>query len=246
MFISRGTPTVPIVGVRPERRSRQPETPVYNPTVEIAPNTTEKIYNIIPIVVSVNYDDLLRVTLEFNRAMFDKYVIVTDVQDHATKRVCEEYGAECMESNKTYENGAKFNKSGLIHEAQRRLHHAYPFHWILLMDADIILPRNFPTLVEKIDQSYLYCMNRRDFETPDDWKRNVYRVYDCVENYPGYFQLYYNKSKLYAPFSPAGDICDFVFAKQFSRRRILAPDSFVTHLGEANRNITGRFTARWE
>jgi hypothetical protein len=177
--------------------------------------------------------------------MFDKYFVVTDSNDSETIELCTRFEVDCRLSDKTRTNGASFNKSGLIHGVQQELHSKYPRHWILVMDADIILPKSFPDLVSRIDPTFLYCMLRKDYKNSEDLAKDVYTIYDNSYTYPGYFQLYYRKNHFYPTFSKAGDICDFVFSHQFSRRAMLSDEVYVTHLGEPNRNVTGRFTERW-
>ncbi len=244
--ISRGRvqPVIEQYPVPVSRRASTKVQPVVPQAASIQPNTADKIYNIIPIVVCVNYADLLSETLERNRKMFEKYVVITDVDDVETIEVCAMHDVDCKLSDKTRVNGATFNKSGLIHDVQKDLHVRYPDHWMLVMDADIVLPPNFPSLVTTLDRSYLYSMPRKDYFVRDDLLNDRYTIYRHSANYPGYFQLYFRKNILYPDFSKAGDICDVVFSSKFSRKTMLS-DVYLTHLGEPNRNVTGRFTQKW-
>jgi hypothetical protein len=203
--------------------------------------------NIVPIVVCVNYDDVIALTLERNRMFFKHYVVVTTNEDHKTIEVCRKYDVTLIVSGKLYDN-AKFNKSGLVNQAQKQVHRDFPDSWVLLLDADIALPPTFEDLVDpaKLDKSTLYSMHRLDFHTYDDYVSGANPVTYGGQTFMGYFQLYFNKSLYYPEHSYDCSYCDDVFMKYFGQNKaVLSEDTRVSHLGIQDVNWGGRVTPRW-
>lgn len=204
---------------------------------------------IIPITVCVGYHDLLGITLRQNRKFFDTYVVVTTPEDVLTQEVCRTFHVEVMTSDLLYHHRARFNKSGMIHQAQQKIHAKYPHHWMLMLDADIVLPDAFDQLVDPaaLDKECLYSFHRVDYPTYQDFvdgtRPKPYR-YDFM----GFFQLYWQKDKYYPPHSMACSRCDMQFAHSFppSRKKILHEDVILRHLGEDSKNWYGRVTPLWE
>jgi hypothetical protein len=99
------------------------------------------------VTVCVNYSHLLKYTIEANRHFFKRWVIVTHKKDLDTIELCKKHNLEYILSKTLYMR--QFFKSGAINEGIEYLGDA---EWILHIDADIVLPQNFPE-VFKGDES---------------------------------------------------------------------------------------------
>jgi hypothetical protein len=186
---------------------------------------------------------MLFTTLQVNRPMFEDFVVVTDVSDKATiaaaaKHTCHVVATDNLVTSK----GASFNKAGLIRVGQQYVHARWPGCWVLLLDADILLP---PQLLEAAskrldDPTALFGMARYDFLPGPDGHFAVESLslangtrYEF--DFSGYFQLYHDKRQLYEPWSQNATGSDTRFALGFDRLRVLGlpHELMVFHLGQA-------------
>lgn len=160
------------------------------------------------VLVCNQYVDLLAVTVLHNLAHFDRLVVVTSDEDNDTPNLCEQFGVECIISTKmrTHEGrGIKprrrgpFNKGAMLNDGFAVLSQR---DWILVTDADIVLPENFRDHLEatELDIDLIYGC-RRDNVT--DLKAFIKTPGDCPRSPEldakgkearnigvGYFQLF--------------------------------------------------------
>lgn len=204
---------------------------------EERPNKTIK--NAVALVVGARMDDYLSVTMENNRPMFDRYYVLTSPDDDATERLCKRLDADIL----TYDGffgvpGCSFNKSGGVRVAQEFIHNRHRAKWIVLMDADVLLP---PEIVEidtdNMRRVALYGMKRLDAQTYEDYKSGNFREYPS--KFAGYFQMYHDKSKLYDRVSRDASKSDIFFRDRFPRRILLEGMSLV-HIGHRFSHWFGR------
>jgi len=225
--------------------------------------------NIVPVVTCVNMSDFLHVSLKHNRRFFKDYIVLTSPEDFKTKRLCELNNVRVIEFSSFFKDGARFNKSGGINWAQKIVHGEYKNSWILLMDADIVLNRDFLDVTKDIkldmeeelkpkysrmtpsssrrrkDSSILYGIDRYDISKNDDLFKKSLPISQKYEvEHAGYFQLYYNKLKYYPIFSENASLCDMEFLDLFSCKKML--DSCVFHLGEKELHWNGRNCSEWK
>lgn len=204
--------------------------------------------NVVVLTLCINYADKLRISLKHNAKMFRQLYVITTKEDTKTVDVCSKYkNVECIYTDKMHANGAVFNKSAMVRQAQDLLHVKYPTSWILLLDADIVLPKKFPAIAKiagDLDKTALYSMYRVDFhkKTDFDQKTNavIYR-----ENFMGFFQMYYDKARVYPYNSNNCAECDLTFSKQFTTKHMLSDFDCVYHLGRENDNWNGRVSEWW-
>lgn len=113
------------------------------------------------VSVCVDYGDVLKLTIPFNRHLFDKWVIVTSPEDVETQDLCKYYKTECVVTDKFYENGDKFNKGKGINEGLKRLKRQ---EWVLHLDSDIVLPANFRQICkeDQLQKDAIYGIDRVD------------------------------------------------------------------------------------
>ena len=198
---------------------------------------------IIPIVTSVKMDDYLSVTMRHNRHLFELYYVLTSPDDEATRILCGGFEANML----TYDHffdvpRCTFNKSGGIRMAQEIIHEKHRAKWVILMDADIILPAELAAVkTSAFTKRWMYGMKRVDAHNYEDYVSNKLRPYHQI--FSGYFQMYHNKSALYPPKSFNASWCDTAFRNLFPRR-ILIPGMSVVHIGERQMHWNGRSMER--
>lgn len=113
------------------------------------------------VSVCVDYGDLLKLSIPFNRHLFDKWVIVTSPDDKETQDLCKYYKVEHVVTDKFYENGDKFNKGKAINEGLKKLKRT---DWIVHLDSDLILPANFRQICkeDQLQKDAIYGIDRVD------------------------------------------------------------------------------------
>lgn len=90
------------------------------------------------VIVCVDMADILAETLPRNKHHFADTWIVTAPDDRCTAAVAAANGARIARSNLFFANGAKFNKFAPLEECLAAMgRHG----WLVLLDADIVLPR---------------------------------------------------------------------------------------------------------
>ena len=208
------------------------------------------------VVVCVRYSDFLAWSLPLNRHFFDRMVVVTDSKDKRTQKLCEYWHVQCVVTDAFYEDGSPFNKGKGINEGLKALDGDA---WVLHLDADIVLPPQFRSILEglKLDPDGLYHADRMMCDSFDKWLRffvepvisNEANIYVHPRPFPlgvrlnksdfggwlplGYFQMWnQGRKKLTYPIrnDDAGH-SDLRFAELFSREhRHMLAEFFVTHL----------------
>lgn len=194
-------------------------------------------------ITCVNYSDFLRLSLPTTKWL--KPTIITRKEDTETQELAAMHGCPYYISEAW---GATFNKAAAINDVLDTS------GWVLLLDADILLPSPFGLPDDKVP---LYGARSRHCEKFEDfgkkWENYPYRrsTYKLGENrfrLAGYFHLWWGPSqpeKL--PPSPRKDASkyDMKHSERFERVELL-PDYEVLHIGESMKNWKGRITEKWE
>lgn len=205
------------------------------------------------IIVSVDYADILELTLPRNAHHFEHVVVITTLPtDQATRAVVAPIeNATCFGTDAFYRDGADFNKGRALELVLSAL--SWP-SWICHLDADVILPRviDWP----KLKVGHLYLGRRRicpDIELGAKLSENQWEDYPiCQEqiDWPGFFQLFHAEDPVLAqrPWYPtnwrhAGGADTEFNNKWFQEQRELVGFA-VLHLGEPRLNWWGRQTPR--
>lgn len=122
------------------------------------------------VVTSVDHADFLCHTLPHNKAHFDRLVVVTAPEDHATRKVCDAWGvrAKCTDAFLSRWGNGVFLKGCGVNEGLRLLDRD---EWIVHMDADVILPPHFRATIElcDLDTTMIYGIDRQCFRSYADW-----------------------------------------------------------------------------
>lgn len=122
------------------------------------------------VITCVNYADILAHTLAHNYSKFDKLIVVSSPEDKKTPKVCDYYGVEYHLTDAFQSRWGHFCKGAAINEGLAKLSKDA---WILLLDADIILPSNFRQVLDRasLDTSMIYGCDRAEFRSFEDWQR---------------------------------------------------------------------------
>jgi len=206
------------------------------------------------ILVSVDYADLLAITLPYNRHHFEEVMVVTTPTDTSTIKVALENQCRVCETNAFYEDGANFNKwraleYGLDLYGRRGL--------MCIMDADILWPKVVQHWLKRgalvYEPGYLYTPERyclEDIRKPvppeSEWKM-LPQLNDS--EWAGYTQIFFANDR-HLPKPPWHDInwrhaggADSFFARCWPRKRWRRPTFKALHLGVTGANWCGRATA---
>ena len=202
---------------------------------------------IIAISVCVNYADLFRIALKTNAGLLDHIYVVTTPDDIHTQDLCKLYSnITLIVSHSIHKNNAKFNKSAMVREAQDIVHKQHANDWIVLLDADIVLPECFKEKFNKdMGKTSLYSIPRVDYHNLESYMSKC-----NGKKYPykfmGYAQIYHDKTKIYPESSTSCAVCDEIFSKQFLCKCELTLGEPCAHLGQEKINWDGRKSPLWE
>jgi hypothetical protein len=199
--------------------------------------------DIVSLTVAVNYHGELAATCSHLVKQCDASYVITSPDDFETERIAVDAGATVVSYHGFHDRGAKFNKSGAIRTAQIAARSRHPGAWILITDADILVPANLREIIlsQSLNRATLYGMKRLDYNTPEDFAAGRVSL-EYPHDFAGYFQLY-RREMLYAAWSDTAGKCDWRFKRLF-RQRVLLP-GVCHHLGFKSKNWEGRTTPEW-
>ena len=218
--------------------------------VEIEKPKFEKIKNIIKdeyytrkldvVIVSVNYNDFLLISLENNSKIFESITVVTSSSDFLCQKICKKFGVKCLVTDIMYENGVVFNKGKAINEGIRSISEP---DYILLLDADILVMEKID--VDSLEDDVLYTSNRYMIDNFDSYqsyisgevdKDNAF-VLEKNEGF-GFFQLFnYGMDIKFPEDSDDASTDDIRFRNRFHLKKSI--EKVILHLGKDS-NWTGR------
>lgn len=210
-------------------------------------------------IVSVDYTDLLRVTLPYNRHHFTDVVIVTSPQDKRNViPVAKANDATTVVTPRFYDGGADFNKWAALEYALDLMRGVVgDLGWVCLMDADILWPRVAP-LSPRVGELWTplrhmapwprtnACGYAGPFPPETEWSR--YPIHRNVAEWAGYSQIFH-ASDPHLPAPPwhetdwkhAGG-ADSLFQRLWPTHAKRRPAWNCLHLGDAGQNWYGRAT----
>jgi hypothetical protein len=199
-----------------------------------------KLRKLDGIIVSVDCADVLKYTLPWNRPHFDRLVVVTASHDKETQRLAQENDALLVISDECYANGDVFNKGRMLNAGLEKLE---PKGWLLFTDADVFLPKQLRSELERyvLNPGCMYYTRRfniqpteveRFISDPTLIKRFPLKDPNTNAHFWGYFQLVHARSravkernalKFPACFSSAASV-DVWFAAQWEpEKKMLLP-----------------------
>lgn len=207
------------------------------------------------IMVSVNYSDLLAITLPYNRQHFDEVYVVTSRADCPNVApITDANDARFLATDLFYENGASFNKWAALEWGLDQIGRK---GWLCIMDADVLWPKDGKDSLTRIMQrGFLLSPLRRMMidlpapftreSIPEESKWKEYPIHRNVNEWAGYSQIFHAED-IHLGAAPwhqtdwkhAGGADSFFQAKwplQFKLR----PNFHCLHLGPAGVNWMGR------
>ncbi len=206
-------------------------------------SATEREKKIDVIIVSVNYNDYLLLSLINNRKIFNNITVVTVDSDKLCQNICKNLGVNCIISERIYENGAKFNKGKAINDAINSLENP---DLILLLDADIIVKDKIE--LSELSDDVLYTSDRIIYKNYESFISETEYLEEVDKGF-GFFQLFcYNNPVInkYCVFPESSDTAegsDIEFKDKFLLKRSIGKK--IIHLGETRENWKGRTTKKF-
>lgn len=120
------------------------------------------------IIVSVNYNDYLSLTLEENVKVFNNITVVTSKDDIECQNICNTFDVNYIISEDILKDGL-INKSIGINKGIKSLNNP---DWILVLDADIVVKDKIN--IEGLDKRTLYTNSRWIIDNIDDY--NLFKI----------------------------------------------------------------------
>lgn len=141
------------------------------------------------LTVCVNYGDFLAVAAAHNRALFDRWLVVTTPEDEETRRVCRHFNLDTLITREGITPCQEFNKGLLVERGLQQLS-TDSWHWHL--DADVILPAHTRQALQvaHLDPEVIYGFDRVMVRSWDDWSRlrdSGYLQQQCHATYEVHF-----------------------------------------------------------
>lgn len=220
------------------------------------------------IVTCVNYGDFLAQTLPHNKSLFDEMTVVTSPEDKHTQRVCEYWNVRCEITDEFRSHFGEFHKGKGINRGLKTLSKS---DWIVHMDADIMLPPLFRSIVNQadFDKTFIYGADRFIVSNYEKWAQFQHKPVLLHENkswihlntFPlgtrvsieqhggyipiGFFQMWHGSTGIhdYPDQHNGAGRTDMLHAIRWPRsKRAMIPELVVYHL-ESEAAVMG---ANWE
>lgn len=201
------------------------------------------------IVTCVGYDDLLEITLRRNMKHFSECCVVTSLDDSRTFDVASSIpGVKIFRTDAFTRYGAKFNKGLAMEEG---LDFFGRHDWMLIWDADIILPDVMD--LSAVESGMLYGASRRIVADVVRYKSSMsFESFPLTEEteFAGFFQLFNADDPVLSvrpwydvTFIHAGGGDSFFQTLWPASKKVRLPIE-VLHLGPKDTNWFGRVSIR--
>ena len=224
------------------------------------------------IITCVGYGDFLAITLPEAKRWFTAITVLTAPEDLDTIALAEREEVSLHITSVWRENGATFNKAAAINSFLDERNLNGTDSWVLLLDADILLPDDLHRDVATLDPQGLYSIKRRMCETEQEWRELItgrrridelplyvpavvngkvwkHRPTDNPAALCGYLQLWHATRAVGLKRLPASSNAtsyDVLFAFSFpDALRSFIEGREVLHLGPRKTNWDGRVSPRW-
>jgi hypothetical protein len=210
----------------------------------------------IAIITSVDFADLLALTLPLNKKHFKSILVVTSPNDKETLEVALEHDCSVHITDAFYRNGAMFNKYRAVEEGLTVFGRAAASHddgWLCVQDADIVWPSLAPRSL--FQQGYLYTPHRRMLsqlttKLPPENEWHVLPYYRNIKEWCGYCHMFHI-SDPYLGQPPWYEIdwkhaggADTYFQLKWPNAFKQRPSWTVLHIGPNGVNWCGRTSPR--
>lgn len=199
------------------------------------------------VIISVEYGDILELTLPYNLPFFTDCVVVTTEADTKTIEVCQQNNVRCHCTDIFYRRRAVFNKFAAVEEG---LNVIGKRDWMLVLDADILIPRRRPPFEPKVGNIYTpvrRIWNPIPSSVPEERLWRTKRPTMAREEFNGYFQLFHaddpvlkDKQEWYETDWTWAGGADTFFHRRWHVGKKVRPPFEVLHLGPPFKNWAGR------
>lgn len=194
-------------------------------------------------IISVEYADILSITLPRNLRHFSRIVVATSHADKDTQSLCESLGVTTYVTNDFYRDGHPFRKWLVLEQVLDILGRD---GLICVLDADIILPAGFSET--EYLRGNLYSPYRRMLDNPKEYTDELdWKTLPLANDreHAGYCHVFHGEDAGPTPWYPdwtsaAGGDSDF--QRKWRRRHRVRPNYECLHLGPAGKNWCGRTT----
>lgn len=148
------------------------------------------------------------------------------------------------ELRKLKRKGLVFDKGGALCQIQTQVlpnENLSENDLVLLLDSDIVLPRNFKNCInkKKFKKNKLYGVHRQDFLFFSDFEKSKNTIDYKIMEGAGFFQMYLNDSSKVCKRTFDCGYVDGEFITQF-KENIILDDLKVSHLGAGDMNWEGK------
>jgi hypothetical protein len=151
------------------------------------------------ITVCVDYSDFLAHSILFNKAAFDRLLVVTAPHDEPTRRICDYHDVEYLVTPEFYVDGNHmipsasgkgrifepvFSKARGINAGLKVLSKS---DWVVHIDADIVMPPRARDLFEVAQPlpTHLHGIDRLMLKNYDDWVKHL--AYPELQHEPNFW-----------------------------------------------------------
>jgi len=207
------------------------------------------------LITSVNYDDLLAITLPTVMREIGGAVIITTREDSATVDVARRHGARVYRTRAFHRNGAAFNKAAALNElVSDEREWDYPDvdldGWVMTLDADIYLPEGFGGVMQReLERGCLHGAHRLMCPDLATWRAGgPFPPIPSPPQLPGFLHVFWAppvEEPWYDDSFEHAGAYDTAFQNRWPKERRRRFSMPVIHLGRLGQNWFGRRTARW-
>lgn len=207
------------------------------------------------VIVSVDYSDILQITLPYNRGNFSEVCVVTSTKDYPNvQAIADPLACKVVATDLFYAKGAVFNKWAAL---EFGLDCFGRKGWMCLLDADILWPQHASASLLRILRSgFLYCPRRRMITDvtgltapPPEETWGNYPLHRQEREFAGYSQIFHGSDPVLGspPWHDTSWIhaggADSFFQAKWPESRKIRPGFQVLHLGSSGMNWCGRSSA---
>lgn len=209
-----------------------------------------QILKIDVVIVSVNYNDFLVLSILHNKKYFSNLIVVTTIDDVKCQEICKKFDVKCVLTDRLTNEGEQFNKGKAINDGIKSIDNP---DWILLLDADILVTKKIEN--DKLEKDTLYTSDRYhcyDNTTLKKWKNSEISLhqlgeYEINRGY-GFFQLFninstrINREMVYSEEYDNASNSDIDFLNLFEKKQEI---NTCIHLGDPKKNWKGRSSEKF-
>jgi len=198
------------------------------------------------ILVSVDYSEILALTLPYNRHHFSEVMVVTTDSDDQTFCVARNNNCHIFTTDAFYEDGASFNKFRAMEEGLDVFGRE---GWMVIMDADVCFPKTLPKKFQPEIGKLYTPLRRMRLETdliPPEEQWITYPRHRQQREFAGYSQIFHaddpvlkDKPWFIQNHTHAGG-CDSWFQNKWKEQDKIRPDWDCLHLGPAGKFWCGK------